>query len=82
MSERKFIVTGHKPAISKSANSLLSALDLGIDGAYREFADIITVTPTDNATIEQLERQPDAIRSAYEMTGCIDVVVCEVEDEG
>lgn len=77
--QRKFIVSGKKPAVSQHANRFVNALDLGISGAYRDFADVVTMTLTDEATDEQLAQQPGALKSSYEKLGCIGVQVVEVE---
>lgn len=72
---RTFYATGYAPAYNELANKLLKAFDLGVEGAFRPFADRLTVTVIDDATQDQLDRQPDGIRNAYIDAGCIDVTV-------
>lgn len=50
-----------------------------VSGAYVDFADVVTMTLTDEATDEQLAQQPGALQAAYEKLGRVGVQVIEVE---
>jgi hypothetical protein len=80
--ERKFILVGYRPAYGKKANELMKAFDLGVEGVFIPFSEIVTIGISDDVTEEQLEKQPDAIMHAYEKTyGCIDLSIEEIDLE-
>ena len=76
--KRKFVITGLRPLLSPAASQLMRAFDLGIDNGYMEFAEILTITISDDCTQEKLDKQPGAIVWAYEQKGCKDIVIREL----
>lgn len=80
--ERKFILTGYMPACGKKANEIFKAFDLGIDGAFIAFSATITIGISNDATKDQLGKQPEVIMHAYEeVYGCIDLSIEEIDIE-
>lgn len=79
--KRTFVVTGLKPAFGKAVNDFVKLCDLGINGAFVKFGHIVTATVEDSATQEQLDRQPIAIKAAYEKLGCTDIDVAITKEE-
>lgn len=75
--KRKFLVTGYKNMPNEKISLLLHLSDLGIVGAYQRFSDEVAISIDDDIKPEQLQRQPDAIKSAYEAAGIIEVEVKE-----
>ena len=79
MNVRWFCVAGFRPAFGKDANNLVKSLDLGINGAFIKSANVMKATLRDGATEDQLERQPGAIKKAFECMGWTSVTVSVVE---
>jgi len=75
---REFYITGYKPAYGKKVNDMAKAFDLGTDGAFIRFTERMVATLSDNITEEKLAQQPKAIKSAYESSGCVDVIVVAI----
>lgn len=75
--EKKLNLVYLAPAISKQANDFLSALGLGIDGAYCLHSESITITFKKNMTLEQInEKLPNvilAIENCLLREGCKDI---------
>jgi hypothetical protein len=80
--KRMFLVSGLRPAFGKQVNDFVAALDLGISGGYVRFSHKTVITLGDGVTQDQLDRQPDAVRTAYEQSGCINVRVREIGENG
>lgn len=76
MAVRVFNVRGNEP-YDHDVNHLLRAFDLGIIGAYVPFYHTLTCTLKDNVTADQLARQSEGIKQAYEACDCIGVEVWE-----
>ena len=68
-----FIVAGYEPAISKKHNDFLSALDLGISGAYIPFCERVTLTISGDAKPDQ--HYIDILSEAYRTAGFIEISV-------
>lgn len=77
--QRIFVIRGMEP-VNADVNRYLRACDLGTDGAYRYSSITATVIVSDTCTPEQYERQPEAIRTAFERQGWCNIYVQEMHD--
>lgn len=74
MKKITYLVEGMRP-YDRHVNQILSALDLGVDGAFIEDGNLVTVTLKPDATEAQILAQPEALKMAYESLGWVDVEV-------
>lgn len=81
MKKREFYVIGLKPAAGKQMNDFIRMFDLGTEGAFIPLAGKVTILVKDDVTDDQWERQPGAIKLAYEEVGCVEVKVVEATAE-
>lgn len=63
--KRTFKLIGLEPAHGKIGNDFLKACDLGVEGAFVPACVEVTIDVADDATPEQLQRQPGAICDAF-----------------
>jgi hypothetical protein len=84
--ERVLYVSGMAPYAGKAVNDFLKSCDLGgLIGGFVPKKLKITLTVADDATPEQIARQPAAVVVAFEAAGWVDVRVSEAagpEGEG
>lgn len=73
--KRKFFIAGMQPKYNHKINAFIQACDLGISGVYEPFSYYAIAEIGDNCTQAQLNGQPEAIKTAYEQAGAIDVIV-------
>jgi hypothetical protein len=69
----KILVSGYKPAHSKKINYFVSKLDLGVEGAFTRFSEVVEVTFKKDATENQIKDATVNIKIAYELFGCVQV---------
>lgn len=76
--KRHFAVWGYKP-VNQKLNEFVRSFDLGTDGAFVKFSELVSITVEEGCPPDKLDRQPAAIVSAYESLGFRDVKILEVQ---
>ena len=73
--KKEMVVAGYRPAYGQQVNDFMKMFDLGTDGIFVSFKEIVEVVFKETVTEQQLENAPDVLKQGYESVGCMKVFV-------